>query len=414
MATQGTAFHFTKKAILSRPLPPAGQREILRDTDRKGLTLLVTSSGARSFYLRRMVNGQTIKHRLGSFDDMSIEQARDIVLDMTAALARGSNLTSRLVTTRNSPTLDEYFERWMKDYSEVHRARTAYHDRSVYKANVKEALGAKKLLTIGMAEVQSLHSAIGKSGRQRTANNVLQLLSTMFNRATEWGLYPHPNPTLGIRRFKEKSRERYLGPAELRQLFQAMTHKDTDTDTCDLVLLALLTGARRGNLFAMEWSELDLGAGVWTVDGEKTKTGDDYHIMLAGPAIATLAARQARAPRGQRWVFPADTDSGHIYTIHKRWRDLLKLAGIDDFHFHDLRHTSAAWQVYAGASLPVIGKTLGHRSINTTARYAHVDLTPARASIEQGTAKMLELGGFQQVMDGAAKKVSPKKKGGTK
>jgi integrase len=395
-------FLFTKKRLEAIPLPPDGKRVTVMDAETKGLICTVTSAGTRTFYFRRQVNGKRATDRLGALGEITLATARDMVALKQADIAKGLPVGTA-ATIRTSPKFDDHFKAWLKDYAEVHRPGTVYHDRKLYEKHIKDELGDRKLVTITMADVQKLHSKIGKAGKKRTANNVLQLLSTIFNRAIQAGQYNGRNPVDGIRRFKERKRERYLSPDELERLFKALFHKDTPADVRDIVLLALLTGARRGNIFAMEWAEVDDIGALWTIPGKKTKTDDDYRIPLVPMVLEILATRRAaRKDADNPWVFPATSATGHVYTIQKQWVAVLDRAKIKNFRFHDLRHTNAAWQIYGGATLSFVGKVLGHRSTSTTARYAHVDMTPARASAERGAGRMLEFGAYDKALkDGA-------------
>lgn len=394
-------FLFTKKRLEAIPLPPDGKRVTVMDAETKGLICTVTSAGTRTFYFRRQVNGKRATDRLGALGEITLATARDMVALKQADIAKGLPVGTA-ATIRTSPKFDDHFKAWLKDYAEVHRPGTVYHDRKLYEKHIKDELGDRKLVTITMADVQKLHSKIGKAGKKRTANSVLQLLSTIFNRAIQAGQYNGRNPVDGIRRFKEKKRERYLSPDELERLFKALFHKDTPADVRDIVLLALLTGARRGNILAMVWAEINFHTATWIIPGEKTKTDDDYLVPLAPQAVALLEARKADRDPDNPWVFPASSATGHVYTIQKQWVAVLDRAKIKNFRFHDLRHTNAAWQIYGGATLSFVGKVLGHRSTSTTARYAHVDMTPARASAERGAGRMLEFGAYDKALkDGA-------------
>src|ERR1700736_2385025 len=97
------------------------------------------------------------------------------------------------------------------------------------------------------------------------------------------------------------------------------------------------------------------------------------------------------------WVFPSHGPAGHILDLKSRWASLLKRAKIENFRIHDLRRTQGSWQAAAGASLSIIGKSLGHSSTAATAVYARLDLDPVRQSMTAVNAAML-----------AAMKIKPK------
>jgi integrase len=93
----------------------------------------------------------------------------------------------------------------------------------------------------------------------------------------------------------------------------------------------------------------------------------------------------------QRWVFPSDGDKNkHLVDIKRSWHSLLNAAGIKNFHFHDLRHTCASYQAINGISLPIIGAALGHKSMQSTQRYAQIPDDPRRKAMLLGGTSICE------------------------
>jgi integrase len=91
------------------------------------------------------------------------------------------------------------------------------------------------------------------------------------------------------------------------------------------------------------------------------------------------------------FVFPGPGRTGHLTDIKKPWQEFRKRAGLENFRIHDLRHTHASYQSIAGVSLQQIGKSLGHRSLQSTQIYAELHDEAVRGARESGQAKMLEL-----------------------
>ena len=233
---------------------------------------------------------------------------------------------------------------------------------------------------------------------------------------------------------RRKSRERFLKPGELPRLFAALDG-EPNGNFRDYFLLALLTGARRNNVVAMRWADLDLERGEWVIP--RTKNGEPQRVPLVPEAVAILTARQETAADGARFVFPAsraDSKLGHMSGERKAWLRLLERdeiaqlrqrieakgakadgdddehpahtlqrlrrvakrlkintdgARLDDIRIHDLRRTMGSWQARTGASLAIIGKSLGHKSQQATAVYARLDLDPIREAMETATSAML-------------------------
>ncbi len=122
-----------------------------------------------------------------------------------------------------------------------------------------------------------------------------------------------------------------------------------------------------------------------------TKGGEPHTAALSSEAVSVLAARKARATGP--WVFPGPGKSGHYMEPKRAWGSFLERARIDDLRIHDLRRTLGSWQAATGASLPIIGKTLAHKNVSTTAIYARLNLDPVRQAVDVATKAMLAAGG---------------------
>jgi len=153
-----------------------------------------------------------------------------------------------------------------------------------------------------------------------------------------------------------------------------------------LVLLALSTGCRRGELFALRWHDVDLERGLLRLAA--TKNRDRRAVPIPLVALTPLRAWGDGQP-ATAWVFPS-TGHRRAFPGEQSWRQALKRAQVPDFHFHDLRHTFASYMAMSGASLLVIGELLGHRSPAMTRRYAHLTLPFLVGTVEQMAAQFLQ------------------------
>jgi len=204
----------------------------------------------------------------------------------------------------------------------------------------------------------------------------------MFSLAIRWGMRAD-NPAKGIERNPETGRKRYLKGDELARLVTALA-AHPDRQAADIVRMLLLTGARRGEVFAMRWADIDLTEGTWTKPGSTTKQKTEHIAPLSAPARQLLAeiSDKQRKPLGT-FVFPGDSATGHAVELKRAWRTICKAADITGLRVHDLRHSFASQLVSGGASLPLIGALLGHSNPTTTARYAHLFQDPQRAAVEK-------------------------------
>jgi len=148
------------------------------------------------------------------------------------------------------------------------------------------------------------------------------------------------------------------------------------------VLLAISTGARRSELINLKWVDVDLKAARATV--HETKNGDPRVLPLVGKALEALRALKLQNSARSQYVFAAlnGLDEPFVH-FDSYWHEALKARGIEDFRFHDLRHTCASYLAGQGASLLEIGNVLGHRTMQMTMRYAHLTQADKVAAIEK-------------------------------
>jgi integrase len=222
---------------------------------------------------------------------------------------------------------------------------------------------------------------------------------------------------------------------ELPRFYAALAEEPNETIR-DYFLLSLLTGARRSNALAMRWDEIDFARAEWRIP--RTKNNDPQTVPLTPEALAILEQRRPRPASG--YVFPGDGESGHLVEPRGGWqrifdRDelaqlgtLIRNAGsrfkpiegenlseslirarreakrrrlntdkcrMADLRIHDLRRTLGSWQARTGASLAIIGKSLNHKNVQTTAIYSRLDIDPVRESVERATSAMLVAAGVK-------------------
>jgi integrase len=383
--------NFTKRAIEN--LLAQKSRALYYDVQTRGLGVMVQPTGHRAFFWFRKVRGQPTWKTIGPFPDLSIEKARARAAELNAAVAawkatdfRGDHPLTRRRELTLGAVLEDYLERRL-------RAHAKDPDRAVQSARWQfngylTAWRDRKLSIIRRTDVRSLHAEVGEKHGKVTANRLVQLVRTLFNWALKTELWSGENPARGITPFPESSRTRFVQPEELPNLFSALS-QEANLDLRDFVLLALFTGARRSNVFAMRWDQLDLMRGLWTIPDPKSRV--PYVIPLTEEALGILAQRRRRHPNVE-WVFPSSGRTGHITDMKRAWRSLLVRAKITGLRIHDLRRTLGSWQAGIGVSLPIIGKTLGHQSSDATEVYARLHLDPVRKAINAATGAMLTAG----------------------
>ncbi|MDO9311897.1 MAG: site-specific integrase [Nitrosomonas sp.] len=385
--------NFTKTIIDALSKPESGKRDTYHDIKTLGLQLRVTTSGIKTFSVyRRIKGGNPERVTLGRYPDMTIEQARKSAAEINQHIISGKNPADRLREAKREMTLSDLFQEYME-------RRAAFNKRpdkpkATYRLYLSD-WNNRKLSTIRHEEVDRLHKKIGRSNGQVTANIVLKLLHVMFNKAiNEWRIWKGENPAHGIAKFPEQSRDRFLQSDELPRFFQSVAEEENETIR-DYVLISLLTGARRSNVLAMRWKDINFDRAEWRI--EETKNGTPQTITLSPEVIEILHNR--KPSDGAVFVFPGSGKSLHLEEPKKGWKRILERAGIEDLRLHDLRRTLGSWQAKTGASLAIIGKSLNHKNQNTTAIYARLDLDPVRDSVNKATSAMLQAAGLKQSAD---------------
>ncbi len=372
-------FNFTKKAIdlLSDALD---KPETYHDTNKRGLKLLVYSSGVKTFVLYRKINGRPERITIGRYPDVTIEQARKQVDKFNAKIASGINPNEEKRAIRSEITLQELFNQYLDRHAKAYK-KSWKEDQNQFRRYLSDWAN-RKLSAIRKQHIQKLHANIGAEKGTYAANRLLALLNVLFNKAIDWG-WEYSNPAHGIKKFKEKTRDRFIQADELPRFFKALS-EEQNPDTKDYIMLSLLTGARRSNVVAMRWNQINFDQATWTIP--ETKTGDSHTVPLVPEAIEILKNRRNSF---NPWVFPSKSKTGHLVEPKSMWRRILKSAGIEDLRIHDLRRSLGSWQAATGANLSIIGKTLAHKNVSTTAIYARLNIDPVRESMNKATQAII-------------------------
>jgi integrase len=174
---------------------------------------------------------------------------------------------------------------------------------------------------------------------------------------------------------------RFLRGNELTDFFTALNALPEQPR--NFFTLCLLLGTRRENTLSMRWSEIDLKENVWRIPD--TKNGDPHEVPLTDDALELIGKMKQQRRDDSPFVFPGSGRTGHLVEPKRQWANLLKAAGIEDLHIHDLRRTLGSWQAKSGVSLVTIGKTLGHKTLQTTLVYARLDSAPVRQGMQTAT-----------------------------
>jgi integrase len=214
-----------------------------------------------------------------------------------------------------------------------------------------------------------------------TCNRNLAALSSILSIAwREWQLI-EDNPCKKVRKLQEpRGRTRFLSEEERERLLLAC--KDSESRHLYLaVLLALATGARKKEVWDLSWNDVDLINGMVTFN--QTKNDEIRSIPLADGVLEMLRDHSKIRRIDTTKVFPSKSNPKQSILLERPWRTALKNAQIEDFRWHDLRHSAASYLAMSGVSLLSIAEILGHKTLQMVKRYSHLSQDHLRDEINK-------------------------------
>ena len=228
------------------------------------------------------------------------------------------------------------------------------------------AIGNQPIIDITTTDIIEALGTLPGHFKNATINRYIAAISVVFSYACrEYGL--QVNPIRKISSLPENNeRTRFLSEAERTRLFKACRASQWDKLYL-LVLLAITTGARKGELTKLGWGDIDFDRRTAYV--ATTKNGQPKVLPLTDSVIREL---QLFDTKDNSLIFASKVKKDAPYCFTKPWKKALEDADIKDFRFHDLRHTCASYLAQSGASLLEISFVLGHKQISVTQRYAHL------------------------------------------
>lgn len=388
---------------LVKSLPVKDKAYDVRDTEISGFAIRVRPTGSMTYLLfYRNAKGQKRTHTIGK--GLTAVQARDIAQVKYAEVAQGVDINERdkavkaKAEQQKASTLKSFLANVYKDWLLSNRksGKDGYSrlNRSF------SGLVNKQLESITKWDIQSWRKQRKESGTSDyTLKRDLSELKAMLVRAKDWG-FIETNPLYDFKygKLDDNQIDRYLSNIERKQLYNALNDREQELvakrqsgnewrkergyelmsdfkhgfvdHLQPLVILALNTGLRRGELFQLSWSNVNLGSKQITVASTTAKSKKARYIPLNNEALDTLKAWHEQTG-DNRYVF-AGKDGDPLTDVKHSWASLLERAGIENFRFHDMRHDFASQLVMKGADLYVVKELLGHSTIQMTERYAHL------------------------------------------
>ena len=365
---------------------PVSDREIVY-WDRKlpGFGVRVHPSGSKVYMVHKRSGGKSRRVTIGRHGVWSPEAARREAGGIIARLEKGEKpgRPGADSPSATGPMIAELAEQYMTNHVAVRcKPTTARSCRHILDKYLLPQFGARRLGEITPDEVGTLHYRLRETPIM--ANQVISLFSRLFHKAAASGDAPAGgNPCRFIKKYPTRSRERFLSEKEFERLGAVLRDLETarriSRSAAAALRLLMLTGCRRNEILTLRWEHVDL-------EHDELRLADAKTGARAVPLAPTARQVLAGLPRksDSPWVFPGREPGTRMGNLNVSWQVVRKEAGLEDVRIHDLRHSFASRALALGESLPMIGKLLGHRQVQTTARYAHL----ARHSVKAAAARV--------------------------
>ncbi|APF36701.1 hypothetical protein BOQ54_04665 [Chelatococcus daeguensis] len=343
-----------------------------------------------------------------------LTDAKQWASDTESGIRKGE--FKNVVRTAASKTLQDVIDRFRKEVF-VHRAESTKRAEGSFLAYWEKTLGQYSLayITADMVSDKLAELAAAGDGRRKppeegeeakapkaapkpksrkTMKHYRDMLAVLFKYAIQWG-WTASSPLDGVNRITKirNERMRYLSDAERKRLLDACKASDNE-HLYPVVVFALSTGARKSEILGLTLADLNLDRDTAVL--RDTKNGDTRAVPVVHHLRDVLEVqvekvngiyKELSSPPGPRWLFPR-RDGLEPIDIRKAWENARDAAKLEDFRFHDLRHSTASYLAMNGASLVEIADILGHRTLQMVRRYAHLSESHVKGVVTQLNEKL--------------------------
>lgn len=341
----------------------------LWDEEISGFGVRVYKSGRKSYLVQYRAGGRTRRRSIGQHGVLTADEARREARNLLGEVARGGNPSEDRRRHFHAPTVNSLCDRFLQEYTAHHcKPSTAKGYRSVIERTVHPQLGTRQIADVTRADIVEFHHNM--RARPYMANRAASMLSKMFNLAEDWGLRTDGTPPARrIKKFREEEKKRYLSEDEQMRLGNVLAHVlEAERETpyvVSAIYLLMLTGCRLGEILNLQWDFVT----AHHLELPDSKTGR-RRIPLPREAYEIIMALPRK--EGNPYVILGESEEGPLVNLHKPWLRIKKLAGLEDVRMHDLRHTYASVAVMSGIDPFLLKEIMGHKSLQTTLRYAHL------------------------------------------
>ena len=320
----------------------------------------------KNWYIDFYVKGKRKRRKIVP----SKRRAQQVLKDVHIKIAKGEFLG---IYDEKKVLFEELAQQYLA-FSKANKAWSTYQRRdNVSVGHLNLFFKGKYLFEITPKMVEKYKAKRLEKVSPATVNRELACLKHMFTKAIEWG-YVKANPVKAVKSLKEPpGRLRYLRPDEVKRLL----------DACcgylrSIVICALNTGMRKGEILGLTWQDIDFENRKITVRNTKN---NETRVIPINQTLYQELCKLSEQSNGE-YVF-ANRNGCPFGDIKKGFSAALKRAGITDFHFHDLRHTFGSHLVMQGVDLKTVQQVMGHKQIRTTMRYSHLSPEYVQQALER-------------------------------
>jgi len=427
---------FTNESL--NALKPRSSRYVVCDPKTTGLHLRVGTSGVKTWWINKRINGVDVQERMSEFQAekggpiiTSVEMAREEFAARCVALGAAGQVAKRKATSCKL-TFDAAFEAYRAKNPDSVKFATLNNQHSTYDNHIKPHIGSKLLTAVEQADVKDMRKLMVDA---HYSGRAINLMLTVIRRTYAWAIdekhlpLGYVLPTTDVKGGKKsKGRKRIITKNEFAPFWatlDGLAHVKHPTRTsryfetvADAIRMELFTGARGHNVRTMRWKDISLTRALWTVPKSwrceycssiphvrkgvqvleetyhGTKTDEVYEIPLTSQALEIINRRHAGPAGLGEFVFPGRGDAPHLGSLKKVWATVIERAGLDGLTMHDLRRTQGSKQAQLGVNPILIGHSLCHANPGSdiTAIYTHADgLDEIRENMERANRAMLNV-----------------------
>lgn len=339
---------------------------------------LIRQAGSPNWYIKW-------KHLYKSTGTQDLGKARLILIEVQKMVLT-EELRAKEILGHSIP-FSKLIERYMKEITTLKRSARADKTNSIC---LLKFFGEKKIDTITTQDIyryqdwrKSLKKKSGKPVSGSTINREISLISDAFRKAIRWG-YVQANPCIGIERFSESSRERYLTDKEFSDIKGASLERDESSHLADIMDTLYYTAQRSGRIFGLKWSQIDMKERCITfMQTSKNKRVPDV-IWITEPLLVIFhRIKVKRALSKVVGPYAFQKIDGTAYTsVKTTWKSCCEKAGVKDARINDIRHKAITDMLNAGASVSKVKTAVGHSHTSTTDGYTHLQVEATREALE--------------------------------